>query len=174
MTAEALSTFNDLDAESALTTMLRICESPEWARALVRGRPYPAPDALLERAHRELETLSETEFARALAGHPRIGDLGGGAISQREQSGLAHAGSGIRAELRRLNLLYEQRHGQVYLVDAAGRSAVELLAILTARLDNDTATERVIARRELGAINRNRLRRLLAGEYIPHQPGDRS
>ncbi|MGI5220773.1 2-oxo-4-hydroxy-4-carboxy-5-ureidoimidazoline decarboxylase [Nocardia sp. CA-290969] len=175
MTAPALHTFNALDPEVALTTLLRICESPVWARALVAARPYPAPAALLERADRELEALSGAEFARALAGHPRIGDRTGGAMSRREQSGLAHADSATRTELRRLNERYEQRHGQVYLVDAAGRSATELLAILTARIDNDTATEHAIARRELGAINRKRLFALLTGENAPDLRGaDRS
>ncbi|MFI5717673.1 2-oxo-4-hydroxy-4-carboxy-5-ureidoimidazoline decarboxylase [Nocardia sp. NPDC051750] len=175
MTAAALRAFNDLDADTALATTLAICASPVWARALVAGRPYPAPAALLELAHRELERLSDTEFATALAGHPRIGDRTGGAMSRREQSGMADADSATRAELRRLNRRYEQRHGQVYLVDAAGRSAAELLAILTTRIDNDTAAERAIARRELGAINRNRLRLLLAGAPAPDPRGvDRS
>jgi 2-oxo-4-hydroxy-4-carboxy-5-ureidoimidazoline decarboxylase len=48
-------------------------------------------------------------------------------------------------------------------VCASGRSAEELLAILTDRLDNHPETERRVMRNELAKINRLRLQRLLSG-----------
>jgi 2-oxo-4-hydroxy-4-carboxy-5-ureidoimidazoline decarboxylase len=60
------------------------------------------------------------------------------------------------------NRAYEDRFGYVYLVCAAGRSAEELLAILTDRLTNDPDTERHVMRNELAKINRLRLQRLLS------------
>jgi 2-oxo-4-hydroxy-4-carboxy-5-ureidoimidazoline decarboxylase len=47
-------------------------------------------------------------------------------------------------------------------VCAAGRSAKELLAILSGRLDNDPDTERGVMRDELAKINRLRLELLLS------------
>ncbi len=61
------------------------------------------------------------------------------------------------------NEAYERRFGHVYLVCATGRSAGELLALLRERLGHDPGTEWGIVRRELGKINRIRLRRLLEG-----------
>ena len=62
------------------------------------------------------------------------------------------------------NRSYEDAFGYVYLVCASGRTAEELLAILTDRLDNDPETERRVMRIELAKINRLRLQRLLSKE----------
>jgi 2-oxo-4-hydroxy-4-carboxy-5-ureidoimidazoline decarboxylase len=50
------------------------------------------------------------------------------------------------------------------LVCASGRTAEELLGILTERLDNDPDTERRVMRSELAKINGLRLERLLSKE----------
>ena len=63
----------------------------------------------------------------------------------------------MRAELAEKNREYEDRFGYVYLVCASGRTAEELLAILSDRLDNDPDTERRVMRNELAKINRLRL-----------------
>lgn len=62
-----------------------------------------------------------------------------------------------------MNAAYEQRFGHVYLVCATGRSAAELLAIARERLGHDPAAEQDVVRRELAAINRIRLDKLLGG-----------
>jgi 2-oxo-4-hydroxy-4-carboxy-5-ureidoimidazoline decarboxylase len=51
----------------------------------------------------------------------------------------------------------------VYLVNATGKSADEMLAILNHRLGNDPVTERAVVRDELSKINRIRLTKLLEG-----------
>ncbi len=61
------------------------------------------------------------------------------------------------------NAAYERRFGHIYLVCATGRTAGELLALLTARLENDPDTEWGVVRSELQQINRIRLRKLLGG-----------
>ncbi|MDT5302312.1 MAG: 2-oxo-4-hydroxy-4-carboxy-5-ureidoimidazoline decarboxylase, partial [Mycobacterium sp.] len=84
------------------------------------------------------------------------------ASSAREQAGVTAADDDVRAALAAGNRDYEDRFGYVYLVCASGRSADELLAILTDRLDNDPDTERRVMRNELAKINRLRLKRLLS------------
>ena len=84
--------------------------------------------------------------------------------SAREQASVAQAGDDVRAELAAKNRQYEDRFGYVYLVCATGRTAEELLAILTERLENDPETERRVMRNELAKINRLRLERLLSKE----------
>jgi len=68
----------------------------------------------------------------------------------------------VKAALAAKNREYEDRFGYVYLVCASGRSADELLAILTDRLDNDAETERRVMRNELAKINRLRLERMVS------------
>ena len=130
-------------------------------------------DALLDRADRVLAELPDAEIDAALDGHPRIGAKVDNASSAREQAGVADADEDVRAELADRNREYEDRFGYVYLVCASGRSAEELLAILTDRLHNDPETERRVMRNELAKINRLRLQRLLSeppGEARSHAP----
>ncbi|HYR07577.1 MAG TPA: 2-oxo-4-hydroxy-4-carboxy-5-ureidoimidazoline decarboxylase, partial [Longimicrobium sp.] len=60
------------------------------------------------------------------------------------------------------NRAYEERFGHIYLVCATGKSADELLAILTARLDNEPEAELRVAAGEQAKITRLRLEKLLA------------
>ncbi|MFC9435977.1 2-oxo-4-hydroxy-4-carboxy-5-ureidoimidazoline decarboxylase [Nocardia sp. NPDC057030] len=157
-----LAGFHALPEAAATEALLACCSSPEWARVLVAGRPYPSVDALLAAADAALADLPEAEIDRALAGHPRIGERADTAASAREQAGVATADDAVRSALAAGNRAYEARFGHIYLVCASGRSGDELLAILAARLGNDAETERRVMRTELAKINRIRLRALPA------------
>lgn len=157
-----LTEFDAMTDGAATEALLACCSSPEWAQALVAGRPYPSVDALLDTADTVLAGLPESEIDRALAGHPRIGERPDTAASAREQAGVATAADAVRSALADGNRAYEARFGHIYLVCASGRTGGELLAILDERLGNDAETERRLMRTELAKINRIRLRALLA------------
>ncbi|MFD6162644.1 2-oxo-4-hydroxy-4-carboxy-5-ureidoimidazoline decarboxylase [Nocardia sp. NPDC060256] len=157
-----LAGFDAMPDDAATEALLACCSSPEWARSLVAGRPYPSVDALLQAADTVLAGLPESEIDRALAGHPRIGERPDTAASAREQAGVATAEDAVRSALAAGNRAYEARFGHIYLVCASGRSGSELLAILEERLGNEAETERRVMRTELAKINRIRLRALLA------------
>lgn len=144
--------------------LYEVCSSPIWARRVLAGGPFRDDDALLDRADRVLAELPDAELDAALDGHPRIGAKADNASSSREQARVADAEESVKAALAQKNREYEDRFGYVYLVCASGRTAEELLAILTERLDNDPDTERRVMRSELGKINRLRLERLLSKE----------
>jgi 2-oxo-4-hydroxy-4-carboxy-5-ureidoimidazoline decarboxylase len=122
------------------------------------GRPYRSAEALQAAA---AAALTGDDLDEAMAGHPRIGDRSAGGQSRREQGAVATAGADVLTALAEGNREYEERFGHVYLVCASGRSADDLLATLRARLRNDPATERAVALRELEAINRLRIARLV-------------
>lgn len=158
-----LSRLDALDDADARAVLLGVCSSPAWAAALAARRPFGDLAALLAAADELLAALPDSDVDDALAGHPRIGDRAAAAhsaSSAREQAGMDGAQQAVLDALREGNAAYEERFGHVYLVCATGRSAQELLAILHSRLGNDPATERVVLRRELAAINRIRLTRL--------------
>ncbi|MEV4239411.1 2-oxo-4-hydroxy-4-carboxy-5-ureidoimidazoline decarboxylase [Nocardia sp. NPDC049737] len=159
-----LAEFNALPEAKANAALLVCCASPEWARALVAGRPYANTDAVFDAADAVLAELSEAEVDRALDGHPRIGARPHTAASAREQAGVAGAEDAVRVRLAEGNLAYEEKFGHIYLVCATGKSGDELLELLSARLGNDPETERLVMRRELAKINRIRLARLLVGD----------
>ncbi|WP_067679972.1 2-oxo-4-hydroxy-4-carboxy-5-ureidoimidazoline decarboxylase [Nocardia miyunensis] len=134
----------------------------EWIDAIAAARPYADRAALLSLAEREVLALRPEQVRAALADHPRIGAATvPGSQSAGEQSGVDPADAALRDRLRAGNLAYEARFGLIYLVCAAGRSGPELLADLTARLDNDPDAEILVTRRELAAIARKRLERMV-------------
>jgi 2-oxo-4-hydroxy-4-carboxy-5-ureidoimidazoline decarboxylase len=160
--ALGLDGFNRLTDRQRMHLLFGVCSSTIWARRVLAGGPFRDVEALLERADRVLVELGDTEIRAALDGHPRIGGRVDNASSACEQVGVAAADDHVRIELSAKNTAYEDKFGYVYLVCASGRSAGELLAILTGRLKNDPATERRVMRTELMKINRLRLQRLLS------------
>jgi 2-oxo-4-hydroxy-4-carboxy-5-ureidoimidazoline decarboxylase len=156
-----LASFNELPDQTAEHELLMCCSAPRWAGEVAAGRPYQGLDQLLRAADR---ALREVDLDAGLAGHPRIGERTTSATSRREQAGVAGAPAEVLAALREGNQAYERRFGHVYLVCATGRSAVELLDVLHARLANDEPTERRTVRAELVKINRIRLVKLFEEE----------
>ncbi|MCV7150930.1 2-oxo-4-hydroxy-4-carboxy-5-ureidoimidazoline decarboxylase [Mycolicibacterium pyrenivorans] len=156
--------FNRLSEQERMRLLSGVCASPVWARRVLEGGPFPDADALFDRADQVLADLPDTGLAAALDGHPRIGADPDNPASEREQTLVAGAGDAVKAELAAEGGRYEDKFGYVYLVCASGRTAEELLAILTGRLDNDPETERRVVRSELAKINRLRLQRLMSKE----------
>lgn len=165
MKAIGLQGFNALSERQQMHLLFEVCSSTIWARRVLAGSPFRDDEALYDRADRVLAELPDAEIDAALDGHPRIGASVSAAhspSSAREQARVADADAGVKAALAEKNRQYEDTFGYVYLVCASGRSAEELLAILTDRLDNDAETERRVMRNELAKINRLRLERMLS------------
>ena len=129
---------------------------------MAEGWPYEDLDSLLGAAERAWSELEPSDWADALAGHPRIGERGGSspAASEREQSGVRVAAASTLDQLAAENRLYEARFGHVFLIAAAGKSADEILAALRGRMENDPVTEARVAAEEHRKIARLRLREL--------------
>jgi 2-oxo-4-hydroxy-4-carboxy-5-ureidoimidazoline decarboxylase len=172
-----LAAFNGLPADAARPALLDCCSSARWADAVSAGRPYASVAGLLRRSDAAVAGLAPGDLRDALAGHPRIGertgeqgepagardDSGADGWSRAEQAGLDGAAAPAMRALADGNAAYERRFGHIYLVCATGRTAGELLALLTVRLENDPDTEWGVVRSELQQINRIRLRKLLGG-----------
>jgi 2-oxo-4-hydroxy-4-carboxy-5-ureidoimidazoline decarboxylase len=160
--------FNTTEAARLRPQLLRLTAAPDWADALLAGRPYADLDDLLQASDRIIIGLPEAQVDAALAGHPRIGekaadlDEESAARSAREQAGMARADASVQEAMARGNARYEERFGRIYLVAAAGRSAEDLLGYLEQRLGNDPAVELDVVRRELARITRLRLTDMLA------------
>lgn len=157
----------DAMADAAARQLLRpACASTAWADAMVAARPLRTLDAVTARSSRVIAALDWPDVEEALSAHPRIGERAAGANreagwSRQEQAGAAGADDAVTAALTAGNLAYERRFGHVFLICATGRSAEEMLAALTARLDHDPAAEQRVVRRELAAIVRLRLAKTL-------------
>lgn len=136
--------------------------SRKWAQLVAEEWPYPDLESLLGAADRAWAQLEPSDWAEALAGHPRIGERGGSspAASEREQSGVRVAAGRTLDALAAENRLYEARFGHVFLIAAAGKSAEEIIDALRERMENDPVTEARVAAEEHRKIARLRLREL--------------
>jgi 2-oxo-4-hydroxy-4-carboxy-5-ureidoimidazoline decarboxylase len=162
-TPVSLEALNAMPAAQASEHLLACCTSGQWIHNVTSGRPYGSVSEILARSDEAVAGLDRRDLEQALAGHPRIGSGSAAGSSRREQAGVQAADQATLRALADGNEAYERRFGHVYLVCATGRSAGELLALLRERLGHDPGTEWGIVRRELGKINRIRLRRLLEG-----------
>ncbi|HEY8411698.1 MAG TPA: 2-oxo-4-hydroxy-4-carboxy-5-ureidoimidazoline decarboxylase, partial [Pyrinomonadaceae bacterium] len=64
-------------------------------------------------------------------------------------------------KLARLNQLYEEKFGFIFIVCATGKSTDEILALLEERMENEAAAELRIAATEQAKITELRMRKLL-------------
>jgi 2-oxo-4-hydroxy-4-carboxy-5-ureidoimidazoline decarboxylase len=160
-----LNEFNSLSPAEAERRLRACLASQKWAHRVADGRPYAELGALLEAAERGWSELVASDWAEALAGHPRIGERGGSspAASEREQSRMRQAGAEVLAQLAGENRAYEARFGHVFLIAAEGKDADEILAALRLRMGNDPVSEALVAAAELRKIARHRLEALAQG-----------
>lgn len=166
-----LAAFNALDPAAAEAALMTCCGCARWARDVARGRPHATLDALIAAADAAWRDSTAAEVREAIAHHPEIGAdvaklrakfAATATWSQGEQAGVQGASEAILLALRDANVAYKARFGYIFLVCATGKTAAEMLDLLTARLGNDPADEWRVARGEQGLITRIRLEKLIA------------
>jgi 2-oxo-4-hydroxy-4-carboxy-5-ureidoimidazoline decarboxylase len=164
-----LAAWNASDKASALAQMLACCGARRWAQALVAMRPIQDEEKMLAAADRLWATMEEPDWMEAFACHARIGERRSAnantqsvAWSAEEQSGAAQAAKRVRDDLASGNAKYEERFGFTYIVCATGKSAEEMLAILTRRLKSDRDLELREAAEQQRQITQIRLRKWMA------------
>jgi OHCU decarboxylase len=166
---QSLQWLNRLSEARAEAEFLKCCGSLNWARMMSAARPFATLEDLLARADSLWRSTSEEDWLEAFRAHPKIGELKAAAAqseraqnwSKREQSGTEGADAETRAALAAGNQEYEKRFGFIFIVCATGKSSAEMLAILTARLQNDLKAELSVAAEEQRKITRLRLEKLL-------------
>jgi OHCU decarboxylase len=143
-----LTAWNNADEATATHAMLSCCGAHRWASAMVAQRPIPDVIGLSMTADRIWAKMLEPDWMEAFACHPRIGARKVSSAtrqsaewSRQEQSSTNTASDQVLNELAEANELYEQRFGFTYIVCATGKSADEMLAILSRRLSSDRASE---------------------------------
>ncbi|MFD8719978.1 2-oxo-4-hydroxy-4-carboxy-5-ureidoimidazoline decarboxylase [Streptomyces sp. NPDC059629] len=164
-TPPGLARFNDLEEHAAFAALHEACASTAWARRLLAARPYATPEDLYLASDAAMADLTGADLEEAMAGHPPIGrPRPGDPTSAREQSGMAGAAEGLKAEMLELNLAYQEKFGHVFLICATGRTGEEMRDAVKERIGNAPGQEREIVRTELGKINRIRLARLVEAD----------
>lgn len=166
---------NRLPDDDVVAELRRCCGSERWARRMAAERPFADREELLEAADRVWSAVNPEDWLEAFSHHPRIG---GADLRERrfddtrswsagEQSGMAGAEAEVRRRLAELNDAYYERFGYVFLINATGKGAAEMLAALEERIDNDPADELAIAAEQQRQITRLRLEKLLDEAEAP-------
>ncbi len=144
----------DAELREGLTACLAV---PRWVDDVAARAPYASLDQLLEVAKEAATPLSPAEVDQAMAHHPRIGERARGEgtsqqFSRAEQASSSSDDADLAAALAAGNRAYEERFGRVFLIRAAGRSRLEILAELTRRRELAPETEIAIVGTELRDI----------------------
>ncbi|MFB7498313.1 2-oxo-4-hydroxy-4-carboxy-5-ureidoimidazoline decarboxylase [Streptomyces sp. NPDC056161] len=167
-TPPGLARFNVLAEHTARAALQAACAAPAWADRLLAHRPYATANDLYAASDAATAALTPADLAEAMAAHPPIGrPRPGDPASAREQRGMAGASARLKAEMLELNLAYQDRFGQVFLVCATGKTAGQLRDAVRERIGNTPEQEREIVRAELAKINRVRLARLVEEDLSP-------
>jgi len=165
---EPPSRIDDASPDAARAILQACCGSTRWVDRMLALRPFGAVDILLSAARREWFALTPEDWKEAFAHHPKIGDRNAlrarfpatHQLSEREQAGMNTASDLIIEPLAQGNAAYERRFEYIFIVCATGKSAGEMLDLLTARLQNDPVTEIRIAAEEQAKITELRLKQL--------------
>ncbi len=162
----ALAEFDALSDDQARAFLHPVCASDAWLDGVIAARPYQNLQTLLARSDAVVAGLDALGIDQALASHSRIGERAGGpdleaSWSREEHAGAIAASDDLSGALHRGNLDYESRFGHVFLMCATGRSPQQMLAAMYERMDNEPDVEQQVLLRELAAVIRLRLVRLL-------------
>jgi len=163
---ERLNRLSKTDAENEL---LKCCGSKEWARLVMAERPFESVDDLIAKADRVWWSLEPRDWLEAFHSHPKIGEKKAASAvaveaqrwSEDEQSGIRNSAQETMEALAKLNRVYEEKLGYIFIVCASEKSSEEMLAILRARLGNNKDEELRNAAAEQGKITQLRLRKLI-------------
>lgn len=166
---QGIERLNDLPSDEAAAELLKCCGSSRWARAVASRRPFGSADELMRAADEVWWSLGAADWLEAFSRHPKIGERKAAAGQSRqesawsagEQSKMTEADDAAREEMARLNRVYAEKFGHIFIVCATGRTPAEMLALLRARLTNDAETEIRVAAEEQRRITRLRLQKLL-------------
>jgi allantoicase len=151
--------------------VLPCCGSRAWAAGLREARPFGNFEGLLQSSDDVWTALPAEDRTEAFAAHPRIGERSASAWEAGEQAGAAAASEDLIGRLEDGNRAYEERFGHVFLINATGRGADEMLAELERRLGNDAEAELDEASEQQRQITRLRLEKLVRPVGMPPPAG---
>jgi len=162
-----IAEFDHLAAERKKEMLKQCCDSTAWVEKMLTVPPVNDLIDLFEDAEEKWYECTEADWKEAFSHHPKIGDIN--SLKEKfardkwvkdEQSSVKQAPDQTLEALAEGNKLYERKFGYIFIVCATGRSAEEMLGLLTSRLRNSPENEIKIAMEEQNKITRIRLEKL--------------
>jgi len=167
-----LNELNSLSESEAFNHLEKCCVSDSWVNKMIESRPFESNEDLIDKAASIwYDQCSIDDFLDAFSGHPKIGDVNSlkekyantADWAENEQGKMSEANMDVIADLAEANTLYEDKFGYIFIVSASGKSASEMLSIVSSRLAHNTEDELFLAINEQHKITVIRLAKLIEG-----------
>ncbi|MEX1058629.1 MAG: 2-oxo-4-hydroxy-4-carboxy-5-ureidoimidazoline decarboxylase [Natronospirillum sp.] len=164
-----LSGLNQLPESDLREQLTACCAATAWVDHMIAARPYTSAEHLRHHAQAGWPKLSEADWLQAFDAHPAIGDVhrlkqkyaNTLSTARDEQAGAQTASDTTLTELKALNDQYQAHFGFIFIVCATGKSADEMLDLLSQRVANSHTDELHNAALEQAKITLLRLEKLL-------------
>ena len=165
-----IGVFNQLNPVQAAEELFKCCGSGNWVAKVMVRFPFEEEqqlfDIVMEAWYNE---CNEDDYLEAFSHHPRIGDIE--SLKEKfnstrdwagdEQAGVDIAEEKTIVELARLNEVYYNKFGFIFIVCATGKSAKEMLQLLKARIGHTIKGEIAVAKGEQHKITLIRINKLM-------------
>lgn len=161
--------FNQLEPSKKKALLTQCCGSSAWVEKMMNMPSVENLSNFFTCAEDVWYACKEEDWKEAFLHHPKIGDIDAlrkkfssdqfagteqGSVSQASEATLQHLAEG--------NTVYEAKFGYIFIVCATGKSAGEMLDLLTRRLQNLPHEEIKIAMEEQNKITKLRLQKVLS------------
>jgi 5-hydroxyisourate hydrolase/2-oxo-4-hydroxy-4-carboxy-5-ureidoimidazoline decarboxylase len=165
-----LQKFNQQEKAVASDALFSCCSAEKWVSLLLQNFPFISVKDLIERATSIwYEQCGEDDWMEAFSHHPKIGDLKSleekfastKHLASNEQAAVAGESHEMLVQLAEANKAYHEKFGFIFIVCATGKSASEMLRLLTDRIQNTSHEELQVAMGEQHKITIIRLKKLL-------------
>jgi len=162
-----LNILNQLTLIEVKEKLMGCCQCNKWADELAKCRPFIAKELMFQKAEEIWQKLSIEEWHEAFLGHPRIGDVHD--LKERfrhthaedEQAGMSMASNEELEKFMKLNLIYEEKFGFIFIICATGKSVDDMFKEIIVRTNNEPESEIKIAAEEQNKITKLRLEKLI-------------
>lgn len=163
--------FNQKNREEAEKELYQCCGSSKWVEKLLLDFPFSSEEDMVNKATEIwYKSCTEADWLEAFSQHPKIGDLESlekkyaatQHLAGKEQAQVSLATSDTLNALKEANETYELKNGFIYIICATGKSANEMLRLLSDRVENSRTEELHIAMGEQHKITLIRLQKLLS------------
>ena len=163
-----ITEFDQLAKEKQKALLEQCCGSSVWTNKMLDSLPVGNLSELLDLAEEKWYECNRNDWLEAFEHHPMIGDInslkkkyaGTLTLATHEQSGVNSATEELLKELAETNKGYKNKFGYIFIVCASGKSAEQMLQLITQRITNDSDTEIKIAMEEQNKITKLRLEKL--------------
>ena len=154
-----LHQFNQLSDQEAQQLLSSCVHIDDWVQQLIKQRPFNSVQQLMEVAKQSTQSWTWSQVKLALDQHPRIGQKKAHrTLNQKEQlfseqeQGSLKLDEIVLHQLAEANQQYEDRFGYIFLIRAAGRDSVEILAEIKRRLTHSPLEEQTEVKAQLAQI----------------------